>query len=271
MTLLAVAASGAFGQSATRPKFEVAAVKPSQEMRFTRIRPLPGGRLTATAPLRLLMQNAYGLFPFQIVGGPDWIKSDRYEIDAKAEGNPSKDQLLVMLQTLLEDRFQLKTHRETKEMAVYTLVPAKGGPKLPAAKEGSCVTPVPGGPPLPPGLVPECGRIRIMMEASGARLQGGQVPLTELVGILATVMGRPVIDKTGFTGTFDLQMDFIPDLATAGLPMRPGSSDGAPSAPNPETPTIFLAIQEKLGLKLESTRAPVETMVIDHVERPSGN
>ena len=111
-----------------------------------------------------------------------------------------------------------------------------------------------------------------MMEASGARMQGGHVSMTELTKTLSLVLGRPVIDKSGFTGTFDVQLDFTPDLATAGLPGRPPAADptGATTSADFTNPTILSAVQ-KLGLKLESSRDAVELLVIDHVERPSAN
>lgn len=140
--LLAITALGVFGQSGTRPKFEVASVKPSLDPGFMAVRPLPG-RLTANASLRLLMQNAYTVQPFQIVGGPGWINSERYAIEAKAAGNAGRAQMFLMLQSLLEDRFQLKIHRETRELPVYNLVTAKSGLKLPPPKEGACLSPTP--------------------------------------------------------------------------------------------------------------------------------
>jgi bla regulator protein BlaR1 len=250
-------------------KFEAASVKPTQEQRIN-ISPLPGGRLKATSPVLLLIVNAYNLAPFQISGGPDWIKSDRYDIEAKADGDATRAQVLAMLQSLLEERFRLKSHRETRELPVYTLIAAKGGPKLPPPKEGGCVSPDPSAPPTESPLAP-CGQIRIRMGASGNRMQGGQVPMPELTRVLAMVMGRTVIDKTGLTGTFDIDMDFVSDLATAGLPGRAGSADPTPSPADSAAPNILVAIQEKLGLKLESSKGPVEVLVIDHVEKPTAN
>jgi uncharacterized protein (TIGR03435 family) len=141
------------------------------------VRPLPG-RLTASAPLRLLMQNAYTVQPFQIAGGPAWINSERYEIEAKADGNASRAEMFLMLRSLLEDRFQLKIHREIKELPVYALVAAKSGFKLPPPKEGSCVSPPPDAP--PDWAEAECNRrggsaaagtvrpVSVMLEPTGA-------------------------------------------------------------------------------------------------------
>jgi beta-lactamase regulating signal transducer with metallopeptidase domain len=132
--ILAVAALAVFAQPAAHPKFEAAVIKPSQTQNLQRVRPLPG-RLTADASLRLLIQNAYGVQEFQIVDAPSWV-SDRYSIEAKADGEANRDQVFLMLQSLLEDRFQLKTHRERRELPAYALVAAKSGLKVAGAKGG---------------------------------------------------------------------------------------------------------------------------------------
>lgn len=240
------------------------------------VRPLPG-RLTANATVRLLMQNAYTMQPFQIVGGPEWVNSERYEIEATADGNASRAQMFLMLQSLLEDRFHLKIHRETKEIPVYALVAARSGIKLPPPKEGNCVSPTQdaspdwaGGRMAPPGQGPaplaRCGEVRVMLESGGARLQGGKVAMPELIRMLSMALGRTVVDRTAFTGLFDAKLDFMPDETTAALPPPP--PDASPEFKNP---SILVALQEQLGLRLESTRGPVEVIVIDQVERPSAN
>ena len=119
-----------------KPKFEVASIKPTANRGGGSMRPMPG-RLTASAPLWVLMEAAYHVQDFQIVGGPEWVKWDGYAVDAKASGNPGHAQMMLMLQSLLEDRFQLRVHRESREMPVYALVPARGGLKLPSPREGS--------------------------------------------------------------------------------------------------------------------------------------
>jgi uncharacterized protein (TIGR03435 family) len=254
------------------PRFDVAAIKPSSEamLNYMFVRAQPGGRLTATAPVKLLIQNAYSLQPFQIVGGPSWVESDRYEIDAKAEGNPPREQLLAMLQPLLAERFHLQTHRETRELPVYALVVSKGGSKLPSPQDGSCTKQDPNSAPIlpPPGTPPPCGRIVVRASPAGVRMLGGQVPLSEFIRVLSTVMGRTVLDRTGLTATYDISVGFTPDSLAAGLPPlnipSAGASDSAP-------PSIVTAIQEQLGLKLESTKGPVNVLVIDRVERPTAN
>jgi uncharacterized protein (TIGR03435 family) len=275
--LMAAAGLVVFGQPA-RPKFEVASIKPSQETRFQMVRP-QGGRLTASASLRILLQNAYSVQPFQIVGGPDWIDSERYQIEAKTDAGASHSQIFLMLQSLLEERCHLQVHRDTRELPVYALVAARNGPRLSPPKEGSCLDAAGDVPQSPtrivrmpvPGQGPtmfQCGRVGVALEIGGARMAGGKVIMAEFVRMLSGVMGRPLVDRTGFTGLFDVQLDFQGDEATAGLPPPPPNSSAATDS---RFPTITVALQEQLGLRLESTKGPVDVLVIDHVERPSQN
>src|SRR6185312_8482660 len=203
-----------------------------------------------------------------------------------------------MMQALLEDRFKLKLHHETRDLPVYELTAAKSGVKLQGSKEGSCISPAPNGPPLfgqdgvppppppppPPGLpfppAPGksilCGRVVMGMSSSDARIQGGRVSMTDLVRTLSNVLGRTVVDKTGFTTTFDFYLRFTSDESLAGLAVPPPSPDSPNNStrpvPSPDLyGNIFAAIQEQLGLKLESARGPVDVLVIDSVEKPSDN
>jgi len=274
--LAAMAVLAALGQTA-RPQFEIASIKPAGNQGLGMIRPLPG-RFVANASLRVLMETAYRVQPFQIEGGPEWIGSEQYEVDAKAAGNPGREQLFPMMQSLLEDRFRLQIHRESREMPVYALVAARGGLKLPPPREGGCVDgtepfpllPEPGRrmtPPVQiPALPPRCGGVGVTLGSRGARLAGGKVPMAEFARVLSTVLGRTVTDRTGFSGVFDVSLEFLPDDTTTGLPPPP------PGAIPPENaaPSIFSAVQQ-LGLRLESAKGPVEVLVIDHVERPSTN
>jgi uncharacterized protein (TIGR03435 family) len=275
--IVLVTAMAVLAQTSARPKFDAAVVKPSETQNMQRVRPMPG-RLSADAGLRLLIQNAYGLQSYQIAGIPDSANA-RYSVEATAGANVSRDQMLQMLQSLLEERFQLRYHRETREMPVWALVPARSGIKLPAPKDGNCSQPSPnpadewstGRMPMPgtgPATPPQCGSIRIALQPLGARMQGGAVLMPELVRILAMALGRTVIDRTGYTQPFDIQLDFLPDEVTTALPPPPHGSDIGERSPNP---TITVAIQEQLGLRLESTKGPVEVMVIDHIERPPAN
>ena len=266
-------------------KFEVASIKLDMdrldaEHGFMTVRPLPG-RLIAAASVRLLMQNAYAVQPFQIEGGPAWINSERYAVDAKAGNNASRAQIFLMLQSLLEERFQLKTHRETRELPVYTLVAARNGLKLPPPKEAGCVNAAADAPPnwaegplegrMPPpqqGQAPSapCGSVNAILGPSGARMLGGKVTMPEFIRLLSMVLGRTVIDKSGFTELFDVRLDFLPDETTPFLPPPPPGA-----APLDSSPPILTAIQQQLGLRLESAKGPVEVIIIDHVEKPTEN
>jgi len=235
-----------------RPHFEVASIKPNAPGGISTgdFRILPGGRLTAEKVLlRFFIQNAYGVRPFQLKDGPDWINSEGYDIEAKTEGNPSSDQIVLMMQTLLEDRFKLKVHRETKELPVYTLSAAKGGLKLPAPKQGTCTA---------------CGRALIRISKGVARITGDKISMPEFARVLSNILGRTIIDETGFTATFNAQLEFSIDDAIAGLPHTPGQTDDA-------IPSIFVAAPEQLGLKITPAKGPVEILVIDHIEKPAAN
>jgi len=221
------------------------------------VRTLPGGHLLVNAPVRLMLMHAYGLQFSQISGGPDWLSSDTWSIDARAEGNPTRDELMHMLQSLLEDRFHLKAHRESREMSVYALTVARNGPKLPAPKEGACATAVPG---QPEPTAPPCGRVRISMSPQGVLMEGGSAAMSELTRVLAIPLSRPVVDRTALSDTYDIRLEFTDD------------GPGAPPPPaDARNPGIFTAIQEQLGLKLETAKATVEILVIDRIDRPTAN
>jgi len=275
LTLLAIGAWAVFAQTATRPQFEVASIKPSFSDSIMNVRPLPG-RLTADATLQVLMQYAYGVAPFQVVGGPAWLTSDRYQIDATADATASRERMFLMLQSLLEDRFQLRTHSEIKEQPVFALLADKGAVRLPSPKEGVCVDSVAdaatewvgGGRMAAPSEVQpakgRCGSAVFGLGPGGAHMHGGKIATPELVRTLSMLLGRSVIDKTGITGLFDLQLDFVPDDTTPAMPPPPPGSyiSGV---------SIAQALQQQLGLRLESAKGPVQVIVVDQAGRPSAN
>jgi bla regulator protein BlaR1 len=242
-------------QTSKPPAFEVASIKPGDpSARGVRIQINPGGRFTAAnVNLKFLIQYAYGVRDFQIAGAPGWAGSDRYEISAKPEEgeNATQDQLKLMMQTLLADRFQLTFHRETKELPVYALVVGKNGSKLQQAEAANR---------------PELRMGRGMMSAKG-------VSMEMLANQLAQQLGRSVIDRTGLKGQYDMKLEWTPDTSEPRDPMKGdvrATPDAAP-APDAAGPSIFTAIQEQLGLKLEGQKGPVDILVIDHVEKPSAN
>jgi uncharacterized protein (TIGR03435 family) len=209
-----------------------------------------------------------------VSGGPAWINSGRYDIDATAEGAPGQAMMSgPMMQALLEDRFQLKIHHETREIPVYALTVAKGGARLQAAQHGKCFAWDPGHPvppsQRPPGVWP-CGVFAPSNTNDGSYMYG--TTLTNFCGQLSLVLDRDVIDKTGIAGAFDIHVEAPPEGASSGVP-----ADRVPGDPMPRaTPTdplgsaIFAAVRNA-GLKLEPAKGSGEFLVIDRVERPSGN
>jgi uncharacterized protein (TIGR03435 family) len=268
--------------NADRPTFDVSSIKPSKSDGRNSVRnaPEPGRFRGVNITLRLLIANAYQLTTGEsvtrIIGSPNWIDSEHFDVEAKAEGNKSPDQMRLMLQSLLSDRFKLALHRETRQLPVYALVlakPGKMGPQLkPHSDDAKCVSPDAKAPPsLPrPGdaLPAFCGEFAMFGAPPSLREAGNKITIAMLVEQLGNFVDRPIVDRTGLTGTFDATLEFA-------FAFRQGGADGTanamissdPSGP----PSIFTALQEQLGLKLESQKGPVEVLVIDHVEEPSSN
>ena len=197
--------------------------------------------------LRALVRIAYDVRDLQISGGPPWFDADRWDISATAGKEVSDSERLRMLQTLLEDRFQLKIHHDTKDLPVYALTVAKNGSKLTPNTDG----------------VPQF----IQLQASGGlfSMRGHDVPLPKFADLLFNHVGRIVIDRTGLRGSFDYNLQWAPDPANA------PNINGAKMESNPDGASIFTAVQEQLGLKLESTKGPVPILTIDSAERAKEN
>jgi uncharacterized protein (TIGR03435 family) len=209
--------------------------------------------------------TAYGVIPIE--GGPDWIHSETFEIDAASDGQPSFQMMEgPMMQKILEDRFKLKIHRETRQGPVYELVLGKGSPKLKPYEEGSCI-PVVLGRSLPP-LTSGRHYCRNMVSPGGLMdFEGGT--LSMFAGLLNLLLDRPVIDKTGITDYFKIRLVFSPDDSPT--PRAAAVDPGANAGRAQDAPGIFQAIQEQLGLRLVPAKGPVDVLVIDHIERPSEN
>lgn len=240
-----ITCAAAYAQEARPPAFEVASIKPNKSGAVrAQFRPEPG-RLTVTNfSLKFIMEQAYGLRGYQIVGGPGWLDSDKFDIVAKAEGNADKHQVRLMLEPLLADRFKLAVHRETREMLVYELVVAKGGPRLQDAE----------GRKPPPRSTAETQVGRVIGSAS------------VFADWLSGRVGRPVFDKTGISGNHNFTLVMRRDAPLS------AAEDPASALANSSVPaSIFGALEEQYGLKLQSRKAPVEVLVIDHVEKPSEN
>ncbi len=277
--LMVAVAYGVFGQSADSPRFAVASIKRNQSSPAPNSMGAPmgagyrsGGRFVAgNAPVTFLIQRAYAVQSFQVVGGPSWIDSEGYDIEAKPEGNTDQKRMWLMVQALLADRFKLSMHRETRDLPVYDLQAVRGGPKLPPPQGGDCaevMTTFPG--PGQPRVAPPCGP-GIIGAGTGLNMEGINVSMPAVAKLLSSLMGREVIDKTGFTGRFALHLEFAMDDALVGLPGPVGpDASGQPMDPTAR-PSIRTALQEQLGLKLQASTGPVDVFVIDRVERPTGN
>ncbi len=247
----------------------------------------PGGHFKAGFTLPVYINFAYKLLltPEQtddmLAHLPDWVRSQPFVIDAEASApDVTKDQMRLMVQSLLADRFKLALHFETKETAVLALVLAKPGvigPRLLPHEQGlACdakwTAPVdPAAPTVPPGeFLSRCGAVGARPGPGHTILLGARnIPMEHLPLYLPTVykFGRPVIDETGLKGTFDFSLDWAPDSNSA-IIMRSGDANGPTDV---DGPSFFDALKDQLGLKLKSTKAPIQTLVIDRVEQPSPN
>lgn len=250
----------------TRPEFETASVKlAAPDARGTAIFMPPGGRLEViNMTLKALIENAYSIQPFQISGGPGWMDSDPYDISAKAERPVTREEILRMLQSLLSERFRLTVRRTTKELPVYALVVArkdgKLGPQLTEAKKGGCMEPDPANP-VASDPTRLCGHW--MLSPDGMTLVGA--PVSKMIPLLSRLLGRQVFDKTGLAKNFDVNIEWTPDQFQAMQPSRCGElrdSNG---------PSIFTVFREQLGLEFRSQKGPVEVLVVERAEKPSGN
>jgi len=278
---IALAAPHAFGQSSSQqvrtnptvahaprpdPVFEVAAIHQNVSDQSGRSHivssPADGHFLTINASLQSIVRWAFAMTETRILGGPGWISSTKFDIDAKAEASvdaqlqglspdEGRAEKQRMVQALLADRFKLATHTETRELPIYELVVAKGGAKLGARQEN--------------GTTVNTRRGQIEVQGSNSVALLGEE--------LAKIVGRVVVDKTAIDGRYSLILKWTPDdAAGSGIDRPPGLNATAGGSPAADSgPSIFAALQEQLGLKLESARGPVKVLVIDHIEMPSEN
>jgi len=256
--------------------YEAASVKPNKSgVQGSSIRRFPGGRLQATnMPLRALITFAYQVQGFQLVDDPTWIRNENFDIVAKMEGDPppvmpgtGPDPHMVAMRTLLAERFKLAVRRETREMDIYALVLARPDGKLgPALKPTTqdCAAMIaaarggpPPGPPPGPNSPVVCG-----MRGLPGRLVAGAMPMSLLASNLSGQVQRIVVDRTGLSGAWDFEITFAPER-----PLNPPPGVEFPPA-DPNAPSLFTAMQEQLGLKLQSARGPVEVLVVERVEQP---
>ena len=229
-------------QTPPAPRFEVASIKPSAAgpNSTSGIQTGRGKLYGQNVTLKRCIIGAYSVSPHQVVGGPDWLDSDRFEINAKSDQPAADDPLfMTMLQALLADRFKLALHRETRPMQVYVLEATKAGAKLdkaPSSESGTNTT----------------------STNTGVTIDAHNIDMDSFAQKLARSVDLPVVNRTGLDGIFNLKLSWTPERAR--------STDGTAAGPS-----IFSALQEQLGLRLRSDKTPVEVLVIDHAERPTEN
>jgi uncharacterized protein (TIGR03435 family) len=255
--LMVCTSFGMFGQTpAATPSFEVASVKHAPPPTGMGIRMQMGGdpgRVNyANVTLKIVMARAYGVKENQITG-PDWLNSERYDIVATVAPDTPRDQIPAMLRKLLADRFKLTAHKEKKVLPVYALVVGKNGPKLHEAEA-------------------QAG-MRMSMSPKGRRMTGA-VSIENLADTLSRFMDRPVLDMTGIKGTFDVDLEWTADGGQPGLMLGPpggGPAEGGGGErrppENPDAPSIFTAVQETLGLRLEGRKNQVDILIVDRAEK----
>jgi uncharacterized protein (TIGR03435 family) len=236
LAAVAILAGAAWAQSAGKVEFEVASVKPGDPMSMGSSVGGRDGRYTMrNNTLKNILLNAFSVRLEQIDGGPKWLESARFDIDAKLPVGASRQLVPEMLRNLLADRFQLVVHRETRMFSIYALVIAKGGPRIQKAAPDE----------------PRRGEAG----ASDRKIYGRGVGIGTLAGMLSGTAGGPVFDRTGLEGEYDFSLEFAPGNA--------GDDETLPS--------VFAAVQQTLGLRLEATKGPMEVIVIDRAEKPSEN
>jgi uncharacterized protein (TIGR03435 family) len=238
--LLAIAAQDQPQTPGPRPEFEVVSIKlgdPADPTSSTSSSRLSPGRLEMrNTTLANLIFSAYRLKLYQLEGGPKWMHTQRFHVDAKLPAGVPRDQMPLMMQAMLAERFQLEFHRVTKLLPVYNLVVAKGGPKL------------------QPANADDLARSRSTQD--DRQIKGWGQPVSSLAQMLINVIGVPVIDQTGLEGKYTFILEFAPQTG---------------AREDELLPSIFTVLQKRLGLRLESAKRPVEMLVVDRAERPSEN
>jgi uncharacterized protein (TIGR03435 family) len=266
-------------QAAAPLQFEVASVKPNRSgSENARMTTQPGGRYIGTnVPLRLLILHAHQLADSQLAGGPAWVSSDRFDITAKGEGEfqsisstPSSEttRLQLMLRALLADRFKLVLRAESRDVPSYALVlgrtDRKLGPKLQPSTTDCAARMAAMRAGKPPSQPPSGFRVVCGLQTGPGIIAGGDITMEQVVGSLSSALRSVVNDRTGLTGRFIVDLSWTPEPTSQGL-----DRNAPPAAIDLSGPSLFTAVQEQLGLRLESTRMPIKVMVIDRVEQPT--
>jgi uncharacterized protein (TIGR03435 family) len=283
--LICLASACVFAQTpGVRLSFEVASVKPNTSNSTNSLTSFNRGRFVATnVSVKQLLMSAYRVQDFQIIGGPGWIESDGFDIEAKPEEgaipqqqgprDPTAiDSMSLMLQSLLADRFEMKLHRETRELPVYNLSVGKDGPKFKAADPSQQSAPATapsttgtGRAPLPPG------NMGTSVNNGRGEMNAHAVPMMRLINFLSQQLRRPVIDKTDLKDFYDFHVEWTRDQNAGAAASTAGGAPPPATLDAPSGPSIFTAVQEQLGLKLDSGKGPVEVLVIDDAQKPAAN
>lgn len=241
MKALLLLSTVALAANAQPPAFEVASIKPNRSLGGMSSIHLSKGRVSMeNVSLKKVMLNAYGIPDDReyMIDGPGWLATERFDIDATFPGDSPLAQVRQMMQTLLAERFKLTLHRETRQLPMYSLVISKNGLKIHPVEDGQSRT-----------------------SSGPGRLEATKITMQKLADLLAHSVGFPVIDSTGVQGVFDFTLQWSPDEAA-----RTAITDGNEAA-GTAGPSIFTALQEQLGLRLASEKAPVEILIVDHIEK----
>jgi uncharacterized protein (TIGR03435 family) len=270
LVVLVLITSRAEGQAPDQlPSFEVISIKPRTGDRQPGAIPnAPDRFVRPNVSVAQLMEYAYEVRDFQILGGPGWVRSDRFEVSAKAETAVPQAQMRLMVQRLLADRFGVRVHRETREMDTYGLVTARRDGRLGEkmrATERDCGPIIDAGNVRPRGGdgPPPCAWFVALMNGF-ARLRLTGIRVSRFASVLEPMAARKIVDRTGIEGTYDIEFDFLPEGGLLGLPVP-----NATALQQSDVPPLTTAIQDQLGLKLESERAPVDVVLIDEVQPPT--
>jgi len=265
-----VARSAAQGET---PHFDVTSVKPSNSTDLHTIYQLrrSGMFVAENASVRFLVRLAYEIQDFQIIGGPGWLDSDRFDIEARATQISDPAEMLPMLKSLLADRFKLTIHKETRQLPVFELVEDKGHSKLQVADPGACFardakTPKRTG--SGEGQSLACGRLYF---PAPNEILGKSVQMSSFAEALSSRVGKTVIDKTAAAGLFDIDLKWTPTSDASSTPAPASDSGAAPPNMNIVIPAILNALDETMGLKLRSGKGPVDVVVVDSVQKPLPN
>jgi uncharacterized protein (TIGR03435 family) len=225
-------------------------------------------------PVSVLIQLAYDVRDFQVQGLPGWAAVDEFDVNARTDEDEDFEQMRFRLQMLLGDRFGLRLHRDIRELPVYEMEVSKSGLKILPEKDGGCLAKEPGKPAPPfvtghPTPLHVCGGVRVRLSGAEKEIEAIALTMPKLAGMLSKEVSRSVIDETGFTQPFDLRLHFVPEDGSNRLapPMTPVLDSSGSST----SVSIFTALQEQLGLRLQAARGPVQVLVIEHVGRPTPN